>query len=237
MECNLKRCKGKRGCICPKGAIPVGSYSSCAVAASLDPGLDSGNSHTGCTKLTSLPTQKIHATVAGKLPPNSISTSKDSTQGQLLPKTIPSAISNPPVKAAKPGVMAKKSVVAATGDVNLPKIIKQNEVKNETHVILGKPSQHEKIFENIDAPVGDDGHVTIRYNHYKKKFQITGGSTTAAAVDAEYYLTFAFPNCKIHLTKFSPSDFTFEDQGFTSRPILPENLIGTFTGLIAEGEQ
>jgi hypothetical protein len=78
---------------------------------------------------------------------------------------------------------------------------------------------------------GVDGEVMIRYNHYKKKFPIVKGSTNTAAVDAEYYLSFAFPKSKIHLTLYGPSDFSFEEQGLTTRPVLFEKPAGTYWGL------
>ena len=65
----------------------------------------------------------------------------------------------------------------------------------------------------VDPNKGINGEVTICYNHYKKKFPIVDASTTQAAVDEEYYLTFAFPNSKLHLSVYSPSDFSFEDNG------------------------
>ena len=65
----------------------------------------------------------------------------------------------------------------------------------------------------VNPYLGVNGEVTICYNHYKNKFIITDGSTTAAVVDEEYYLTFAFPNSKLHLSTYGPSDFSFEEQG------------------------
>lgn len=60
---------------------------------------------------------------------------------------------------------------------------------------------------------------------------MTNGRATAEAIDAEYYLSFAFPNCKIHITPYGPSDFSFEEQGHTTRPVLKESPVGTFVGV------
>lgn len=60
---------------------------------------------------------------------------------------------------------------------------------------------------------------------------MTKGSTTAAFIDAEYFLSFAFPKSKIHLTLFGPSDFTFDEQGLKSRPLLNESPEGTYHGI------
>lgn len=64
-----------------------------------------------------------------------------------------------------------------------------------------------------DPNKGINGEVTICYNHYKKKFPIVDASTTQTVIDEEYYLTFAFPNSKLHLSVHGPSDFSYEDQG------------------------
>ena len=45
-----------------------------------------------------------------------------------------------------------------------------------------------------------DGFVTLKYEMYAEPFAIAGGSTTAAAVDAEYCLSFVMPKCRIHLS-------------------------------------
>ena len=56
----------------------------------------------------------------------------------------------------------------------------------------------------------------------------------AKTIDAEYYITFAFPGAKIHLTSYGPSDFSYEDKGFTSPPIELETPVGTFQRLEAD---
>jgi hypothetical protein len=71
----------------------------------------------------------------------------------------------------------------------------------------------------------------IRYNHYKKRFPVLAGHCTSAAVDAEYYLSFAFPNSKLRVTLFGPSDFSFEALGLSRRPLLAESPEGTYCGL------
>lgn len=78
---------------------------------------------------------------------------------------------------------------------------------------------------------GVDGEVMIRYNHYKKKFTVLKGSTNSAAIDAEYFLSFAFPKSKIHVTLYGPSDFSFEQNGFSTRPHVFEDPPGTYWGL------
>ena len=68
----------------------------------------------------------------------------------------------------------------------------------------------------------------ICYNHYKKTFPVINGSLSETTIDAEYFLTFAYPNCRIHLTEYGPSDFSFEDEGLSTRPILSEKPAGMY---------
>ena len=53
-----------------------------------------------------------------------------------------------------------------------------------------------------------DGFVTLKYEMYAEPFAIAGGSTTAAAVDAEYCLSFVMPKCRIHLSALEGRELT-----------------------------
>ncbi|RHY27655.1 hypothetical protein DYB37_005173 [Aphanomyces astaci] len=75
------------------------------------------------------------------------------------------------------------------------------------------------------------GKVLVRYNHYTKEFAISGGSTTAQAIDGQYFLSGVFPNSILHLSRFSPSDFSFEAQGLTDRPMVHEAPLGVYQDL------
>jgi hypothetical protein len=97
-----------------------------------------------------------------------------------------------------------------------------------------KADEKQDILEDKDTGSNGNGTATICYSHYKKPFPITNGATTAAVIDAEYYLTFAFPNCKMRLSQYSPSDFSYEDDGLTQRPMLHENPEGTYHGLVVD---
>ena len=184
--CTLKRCQGKRGCICPSGNIPVGAYAG----RKLEP-----------IVVAPASAEKVSASAVPTL-------TKGSTKASKV-------------------VGNKKLDPLPTGKV------KGSSLENvETHAIDLKASSVLKSSASEDFEVdGVDGEVTIRYNHYKNKFKVTKGSTTTAAVDAEYYLSFAFPKCKIHLTLYGPSDFSFEAQGLVTRPLVREQPEGTYRGL------
>eukprot|EP01041_Mallomonas_annulata_P016442 gene16442-34310_t len=100
-----------------------------------------------------------------------------------------------------------------------------------THPSAGNRQEIVSEAENKNT----NAEILVRYNHYKNKFQITNGKTTSEAIDAEYCISFAFPNSKIHLSEYGPSDFSFEDNGLTERPLVAEDPVGCYNGLIPEG--
>lgn len=73
-----------------------------------------------------------------------------------------------------------------------------------------------------------NGSVKIYYNHYKREFPLVNGSISSDSIDSEYALTFAFPNCKIHLSTYNPKSFSFEERGLSSAPLQKEGPPGTF---------
>lgn len=188
MICTLKRCQGKRGCLCPKGAIPIGCYAG----------------------------RKIDGPTDQQVQIKSI---------ERLPSVSPTVSPTKPTHAQQPNKTSS----------SLPKIQLSNKKaanhQDTTASNKSPPITTDPVVETPCYSNGMNGEVVIRYNHYKKKFSITDGSTTSAVVDAEYYLSFAFPKSKIHITLYGPSDFSFEEQGLTSRPILKENPPGTYWGL------
>ena len=106
--------------------------------------------------------------------------------------------------------------------------------ENSTTVTSLTESSASNYIDNIsksDTSADANGSVIIRYNHYKKSFPISSGSTTSAAVDAEYFLSFAYPGSRIHLSTYSPSDFSYEEKGFTSKPLIAEQPVGAYKGL------
>ncbi|OQR84223.1 hypothetical protein ACHHYP_13714 [Achlya hypogyna] len=173
MTCSLKRCQGKRGCICPKGVnLPSGSFSG------------------------ALPARPPRAVTLPVLPVNGKAPKNKSKR-----KATPSAVALGALPEARP-------LASPTADPT--------------------PSTLPPLEE--PDPRGN-GKVVVRYNHYKKEFVIAGGSTTAAAIDAQYFLLAVFPSARLHLSRFGPSDFGYEADGLAERPMLPEEPMGVYHGL------
>jgi hypothetical protein len=212
-KCPLKRCHGRRGCLCPSGQLAVGTYSS-RVGESVTeavyqgkPTLDAGRGSEGsdgATKLPPLLNQKRAVTNAGQ---------KILSQRGQKQETVA-------ISAGKMDTFKR----------SLPPPITQQ----------GAPQQALQIAEDsrpmdISPPFSaseQNGTVTVRYNHYKKSFPVVHGSLTADVLDQEYAISFAYPNCRLHLTLYSPSDFSFEEKlGTTVRPLVQEGPQGTFIGL------
>ncbi|KAJ8599357.1 hypothetical protein CTAYLR_007008 [Chrysophaeum taylorii] len=59
-----------------------------------------------------------------------------------------------------------------------------------------------------------NGTCTIKYEMYDESFEIKDGSTTAAAIDDVYCLSYVMPGCKIHLSPISPQDRTTDAENF-----------------------
>ncbi|OQR89957.1 hypothetical protein ACHHYP_05906 [Achlya hypogyna] len=49
-----------------------------------------------------------------------------------------------------------------------------------------------------------NGNVILKYEMYDEAFPIVDGSTTMAAIDDVYALTFVMPNCLVHLSRLDP---------------------------------
>lgn len=127
-------------------------------------------------------------------------------------------------KTSLPLIHSRKNIVS------IPKSTVQESSKAQATI--------QPVYTTDDVPsvIAADGAVIIRYNHYKKSFAIKAGSTTAEAVDAEYFLTFAYPGSKIHLSMYSPSDFSYEEKGYSIRPRIVEHPAGVYQGLKVDHE-
>ncbi|KAF0683210.1 Aste57867_24728 [Aphanomyces stellatus] len=181
-QCTLKRCQGKRGCICPKGKnLPSGTFSG------------SKPTTTATTTLPAIAKKEQTKAVAKKPAPS-----------KPKPKQDSNTTHQPPLACVDP----------------------RETTPPQPSIAPSQPSE----------PLADDpranGKVLVRYNHYKKEFPIARGSTTAAAIDAQYFLSGVFPNSKLHLSQFGPSDFSFEQAGMTERPMVPESPVGVYGGLV-----
>ena len=80
----------------------------------------------------------------------------------------------------------------------------------------------------------ENGDITLIYEMYNEKFPIINGSTTAEAIDEVYCLSFVMPNCKIHLSVFSPTDKRKLEENGNIDVFVNEDPEGTYKGLAAE---
>ena len=196
MTCILRRCQGKRGCLCT--AIEKAAFS----------------------KLQPIPTKSpiIVKSKDVELKPNP-------KQSILLPPIAANAKSKGN-KDISSGI-EKSSLVLTEGD-------KQGgEVTNNTET--NELANFESKSDTNDASKSN-GQVTIKFSHYKKQFQIVEGRLDPLVIDNEYCISFAYPRSKIHLTKYAPSDFSFEELGLKSAPLVAENSLGEFQNLEAGSE-
>lgn len=81
-----------------------------------------------------------------------------------------------------------------------------------------------------------DGNVTLIYEQYNELFPIVAGSTTHAAVDDVYCLSFVMEGCLIHLSPHNPTarrDKEIAGLSFTDIYTF-EEPVGTYHGLEAD---
>eukprot|EP01116_Phalansterium_solitarium_P006906 TRINITY_DN19332_c0_g1_i1.p1 TRINITY_DN19332_c0_g1~~TRINITY_DN19332_c0_g1_i1.p1 ORF type:complete len:299 (-),score=30.36 TRINITY_DN19332_c0_g1_i1:22-918(-) len=145
------------------------------------------------------PAEKPAASKASDLPPAS-----EPQQAVEAPATAPDTAVAVPEKSAEENAAE-------------PEAIRQEE---EARRLREEEAQREFARRN--------GDVTVCYNHYKKQLRLKDGTLTSDAVDDELALTFAFPNCKLHLTPTAP-DPTRESG--PAPPLIDEAPPGVFVGL------
>ena len=201
-KCGLRRCQGQRGCICPKKPGAPGTYSSPALNKPPPTLEELQSNHTELMK---------GVDEAGGQPPDAVATAAAEATPKLpkIAAKSPSSSSSPAAAAkAKDKAKDKLVPIAAAEAAPAPAPPPEEELGN-----------------------GQNGSVTIRFNHYKKQFTINDGMLKASIIDSEYHILFAYPGAKIHLTTYGPSDYSYEEQGLTSPPILREKPAGTFLQL------
>lgn len=88
--------------------------------------------------------------------------------------------------------------------------------------------------EPLEPPprVYNDGDVILIYEQYNESFPVIAGSTTAAAVDDVYALSFVMPNCRIRLSSHPPQEKRrLEIEGNLANLYVQEDPVGTFRTL------
>ena len=217
-KCHLRRCQGSRGCICPKkpmrsveGELPPSTdaigFAQLMKAVNDVPLLGQEvSSPTLTTRLPQIAT--AISSTSNKEPPSPSPPTTNTITKLVSPNKIPTTAKLVPL-SKKSAVETLTTKADVTTDAAEDTVTASDEKKN-------------------------NGKITIRFNHYKKQFDIIDGSLKAATIDDEYYITFAFPGAKIHLTAYGPSDFSFEEKGFSSAPLELEKPVGTFRFLEAD---
>ena len=91
-----------------------------------------------------------------------------------------------------------------------------------------------KQAEEEERKKRETGDVTLIYEQYNEKFPILSGMTTAESIDEVYCLSFVMPNCKIHLSVFSPQDKRKLEELGNIDIFVKEDPSGTYKGLAAD---
>lgn len=141
-------------------------------------------------------------------------------------------ISLPPIKSsfqANPSATTKKATAKKKSGPAVTKIAPP--AKKD----IGEATDSSSITATALAAAPVTAEITVCCNHYKKPFQTCDGSTTAEIIDEEFSLTFAYPNAKLHLSTYSPSDYSYEDKGLSACPLVTEDPIGVYKDLTPNG--
>jgi hypothetical protein len=78
-----------------------------------------------------------------------------------------------------------------------------------------------------------DGNVTFVYENYHESFPIVNGSTTHANIDDVYCLSFAMPDCLIHVSIHDPNQKRELEANGSIDVFCPEKPLGTYQHLEA----
>jgi len=163
----------------------------------------------------------------------------ETTEKQVSAKAVVKSPLKKSSKKSSPKVIPTSTPLSNVSDAKnntenqIPKITDQKAIdKTETSQSLN--IQHEASSVSSTPITPQNGEVTICYNHYKKKFNILNGSTSSANIDEEYCLSFVFPNCKLHLSLYSPNDYSYEEKGLSSRPMMAEKPEGVYQDLVPD---
>jgi hypothetical protein len=124
---------------------------------------------------------------------------------------------------------AESTVSSEVGPLPIPEAVSKQESGDgaESEAV---PKEEEQV--NLHG----DGTVRVIYQQYDELFPIAGGSTTQAAIDDVYCLSFVMPNCRLHLARYEDADrFVRLERGESHESVFVRELpLGTFLGLEAD---
>lgn len=233
--CKLRRCQGKRGCLCPKKPKPAAAEVQEWVT------VEHESKAAGARKIrkpnnpsrSSRATRSNAATTAvkAKAPGTKAKINPANGSGMKSPALEKESVSMK--TKSKEGIDPSLS----EGKENPPPTGNSKGADETANTNQSDPAKAEAGDDTGDAgdggKAGGDGEVTIRYNHYDRKFKIEGGKLPASAIDDEYALTFAYPKAKLHLSATQQSIYDSDDDGEARAEWLREEGEGVFVGLAA----
>jgi hypothetical protein len=101
------------------------------------------------------------------------------------------------------GNAAKSKPVAAKSSVEVakPVVKKKSEVEMKAEVAEAAIKKKPEVEMKADIlPIAiPSGPIRVLYNHYNEEFNIHEGKLNSFVIDEQFSLSFAFPNCKLHL--------------------------------------
>lgn len=270
-KCNLRRCQGKFGCVCPKKGVPIGFYGSNPSPydypfekkfalptpnkrAPTSPPPKSSASITAAGLRALSPASRAidlefdEASVRDSEPfrfviadddwsfsPPKYKKSNSDTRSTYSKLTRSNSLS-PSRSRTKPKPEKEKEEKQIPAEIESPVQIAEAKFE-ESPIVEVVPEPEPEPFPVIDEPIIEEKKefVIIHYEQLTKSFPIVNGSLESSKIDKLWDITTTYPNTKICLSAFSPSDFGYEDFGMNERPYIDERK-KVFLGLKHENQ-
>lgn len=160
-KCVLKRCQGKRGCICPTGTV-IGTYTGRKVNVTQ---IINNNNVNANVKSIEIP-------AATAMYNDSLDSGDSMSQFKPISTT----------KGDRSNVYQTYNISDnETNNTSNTATISSEFQSSSSSSNLNKIEQDYSHF---------NGEVVIRYNHYKKKFLVVNGTTNSKLIDEQYFLSF-----------------------------------------------
>jgi len=165
-KCVLKRCQGKRGCICPTGTV-IGTYAGRKV---------------NVTQIMNNNNVDVNVNVKSMEKPAATAMYNDSLDsGNNMSQFKPIST----MKGDRSNVYQTYNIsdneTSNTSNTATISSEFQTSSSSSSSSNLNKIEQDYSHF---------NGEVVIRYNHYKKKFLVVNGTTNSKLIDEQYFLSF-----------------------------------------------
>ena len=165
-KCVLKRCQGKRGCICPTGTV-IGTYAGRKVTQIIN--------NNNLNDNVNIHVKSIEIPAATAMYNDSF----DSGDSMNQLKSIGT------MKGNRSNVYQTYNIIDNEKNNSCNTAIISNESQSSSSTAtLSNLNKMEQDYSHFN------GEVIIRYNHYKKKFSVLNGSTTSKLIDEQYFLSF-----------------------------------------------